>query len=218
MERLKNYIRQIAPLILLVLFLSNSNSKYGIIPFCGFNTKKGFYNEKGEQVFKTTKAKLEDSSGIPDVVVQILKKLQIKVDIGVYLTKDTDNCSATVAQGGRRILIVDSKFLNKVNQETGTEWAAISIIAHEVGHHISGFGRYENPLEAELDADYWSGFVLQKLGASKQAAIKCMKKYGTNMNTESHPNREARIDSILEGYNDGENGEMNNSKCEGCKS
>jgi hypothetical protein len=213
---LNNILKLITATIVLTLLQSNFKNIKGIEPFCGFNSKNGFYSEKEDTVLNAKEVKKDDPSGIADVVSEIMKILQVDVLINVYIVKNTNNCAATTTGGGGRILIIDSNFLAEVNQKSGTEWAAISIIAHEVGHHISGFGRYDSSLKSELDADYWSGFILQKLGASEEASVKCMKQYGTSTNTKTHPNKTARIESIKEGYRDSANGKMDNSKCENC--
>lgn len=185
-------------------------------PFCGFSLKNGYYYEEKAQEYITREAKIGDQSGIPDVVEEIKSKIGIDVPIYVYIAKDEENCFATIGAGGKRILIADHLFLNKVNKGSGTEWAAISIIAHEIGHHIAGFSRRPTQVESELDADYWSGYALQKLGASKDASVKCIMRYGTEHNTSSHPNKYSRAETIKQGWDDARNGGYDNDRCESC--
>lgn len=185
--------------------------------FCGFTAKNGYYTAKKDRVFNATLCELGDESGIADVVAQIKEKLIFQVNIIVYLTEDSDNCFATILKGGNRILIVNPLFLNDVNLKTGNKWSAISIISHEIGHHISGFGRHSNAIEGELDADYWSGFILKKLGAQETDAIKCMQVYAKDEESITHPKKSARISMIKNGWDDAANGIIDYSKCDHCQ-
>jgi hypothetical protein len=185
-------------------------------PFCGFSLKNGYYYQGKEQEYITREAKVGDKSGIPDVVEEIKSKIGIEVPIYVYIAKDEENCFATIGAGGKRVLIADHQFLAKVNKISGTNWAAISIIAHEIGHHIAGFSRRTTQLESELDADYWSGYALQKLGASKDASVKCIMTYGTENDTNSHPNKYSRSKTIKQGWEDASGGSYDNDRCESC--
>lgn len=187
-------------------------------PFCGFSLKDGYFGAgrtKAKQ-FITREAHIGDDSGIPEVVQAVKKQIGFTGDISVYIASKEDNCFATILDG-RRVLIADHLFLNKVDKDAATQWAAISIISHEIGHHIAGFGRHESPLDDELDADYWSGFALMKLGASKSAAIKCIMVYGSEEDSESHPNKYKRSKMIEKGWEDASNGTIDYSKCGDCK-
>src|SRR5207302_1886548 len=86
------------------------------------------------------------------------------------IAEQEDNAFATIASG-RKVLVVDVDFLDQLNRVSRTQWAAIQVIAHEIGHHIAGF--LPNPHLSELSADYWSGQALQRLGSSETAARKC---------------------------------------------
>jgi hypothetical protein len=214
---MKNISRLSALLILLIAgFISVSPTEKKRRPFCGFSLKDGYYYEEKEQQYITREATSGDKSGIPDVVSEIEKKLEMEVPITVYISKNEENCFATIAAGGKRILIADHLFLSKVNKAAGTDWAAISIIAHEIGHHIAGFSRRPTQSESELDADYWSGYALQKLGAGREASIKCIMRYGTEWNTDTHPNKYSRASTIKQGWDDSANGSFDVNRCESC--
>lgn len=74
--------------------------------------------------------------------------------------------AAAVIQNGKRLIIYEESFIRVLTQRTGTKWAAISVMAHEIGHHLSGHtldGRGSLPA-IELEADTFSGNVLQKMG------------------------------------------------------
>ena len=46
--------------------------------------------------------------------------------------------AAAVAYNGKRYLLYNPKFLAAVNRAGHTDWGGISILAHEMGHHLNG--------------------------------------------------------------------------------
>jgi hypothetical protein len=186
-------------------------------PFCGFSLKNGYYYKNNEVVFVTREARIGDKSGIPDVVESIKKQIGTHVQIAVFIEKVGDsNCFATIGAGGKRLLIVDQFFLDHVNKVTGTDWSAISILAHEIGHHIAGFSRRDSQLDAELDADYWSGYFLEKLGASEEESTRCIMTFGTEADTDSHPSKYSRRKAIQQGWTDAKEDRIDSSRCDNC--
>jgi len=57
--------------------------------------------------------------------------------------------------GPNRIIIYNQSFMSKIANNTGTDWAGISILAHEIGHHLMqhtlgvGGGRSDQELAAD---------------------------------------------------------------------
>lgn len=156
-----------------------------------------------------------DPSGVPQVVRQINRALSIDPDFEILILEGENNARAEF-DGVRRILAVDVGFLKRLNREAGTEWGAISVIAHEVGHHIAGFS-LGNSLRRELNADYWSGQALQRLGSSKSAAISAIIELGTDHDTDSHPNKWDRAKKIGQGWTDASEGRIDYSHCMTCR-
>jgi hypothetical protein len=78
----------------------------------------------------------------------------------------------------------------------------MSILAHEVGHHLNGhtlLGTGSTP-NLELEADEFSGFVMRKLGASLAEAQAAIKLIGSERASKTHPGRAQRLASILHGW------------------
>ncbi|WP_420154850.1 hypothetical protein [Siphonobacter sp.] len=183
--------------------------------FCGFDIYKGYYMLPKQQ-YIASESRIGDDTGISDVIQEILNSLKITVPIKVYIAKDENNCFATISNG-KRIIVADHLFLHNVNKHSKTNWGAISILAHEVGHHIAGFANDQaSKLNSELDADYWSGYILHKLGASKDASVKCIMRYGTEHNTSSHPNKYSRAETIKLGWDDALKGSYDIKRCAEC--
>lgn len=117
---------------------------------------------------------------------------------------DINNAVATIINGERYILY-DTNLLDFANNSTHSYWSSISILAHEIGHHLSGHTLNQlssDSHKSELEADKFSGFVLYKMGASLEQAIQTMQKLGTVQDTESHPNKDKRIRAIKSGWNE----------------
>lgn len=103
----------------------------------------------------------------------------------------------------QRIIAFNSQFMATVMKATeNNDWAPISILAHEIGHHLCGHtitaGGSQPPLE--LEADKFSGFVLQKMGAKLEDAQEAMSKLTTEAVSKTHPPRSQRLRAIKEGW------------------
>lgn len=87
------------------------------------------------------------------------------------------NAVATI-QGDQRLILYSQNFISSISTATGTDWAGISILAHEVGHHLNGHtitAEGSRP-KIELEADKFSGFACAKMGASLKEAQIAMEK------------------------------------------
>jgi hypothetical protein len=111
------------------------------------------------------------------------------------------NASA-ISRGADRFIVYNPNFINDVLQRAGTDWAAVSIMAHEVGHHLNnhGYSRGNQQRNDELFADYFSGFILQKLGATIDEAKSAMRVFGAPP-SRTHPGKEQRFLAINNGWN-----------------
>ena len=117
------------------------------------------------------------------------------------------NNALAIIEDGMRYILYDPEFVNSIS-DTSNYWANMSILAHEVGHHINGhtlgssISSYENRIE-ELEADEFSGFVMQKIGATLEQSIDAIASIAAEGDDtySSHPNRARRIKAITKGFN-----------------
>jgi hypothetical protein len=111
--------------------------------------------------------------------------------------------AAAVAYDGKRYLLYNPKFLAAVNRAGHTDWAGISILAHEMGHHLNGHTLRSGGSQPqdELEADEFSGFVLRRLGASLAQAQAAMATVSDDQGSATHPGRMPRLASISQGWN-----------------
>ena len=120
--------------------------------------------------------------------------------------EDINNAVALV-DDGIRYIIYDPVFINSISNDSNY-WSNMSILAHEVGHHINGhtlsftISATENKIE-ELEADEFSGFVMAKLGATLDQATEAIAAISQSGDDtySSHPSKERRIKAITKGYN-----------------
>ena len=121
------------------------------------------------------------------------------------------NNALAMVDDGMRYILYDPEFINSIS-ETSNYWANMSILAHEVGHHINGhtlgasMSAYENRIQ-ELEADEFSGFVMQKIGATLEQAIDAIASLAPSGDDtySSHPNKERRTKAITKGFNNAKN-------------
>lgn len=114
---------------------------------------------------------------------------------------DVPNAQASIYRSTRYVFY-NQLFMMRVKQQTNTDWSSISILAHEIGHHLSGHtldSIGSRPIK-ELEADRFSGFVLAKMGATIEEALVAMNNIANEQGSFTHPPRSARIAAITNGW------------------
>lgn len=110
--------------------------------------------------------------------------------------------AAAVVYGGKRYVLYSPKFIDDLTRATGTKWAAVSVLAHEIGHHLNGhtISAGGSQPSLELEADEFSGFVLRKMGASLEQAQVAMKLAAQQRASKTHPGQYDRLTAIQRGW------------------
>ena len=101
-----------------------------------------------------------------------------------------------------RFIIYNSSFMAAVTENLN-DWAAISIIAHEIGHHLSGHSLElggSRP-RLELEADRFSGFILKRMGANLLQAQLALNALTTEVESTTHPPKSQRLQAVKDGWN-----------------
>lgn len=113
-----------------------------------------------------------------------------------------NNAYATIVRN-QRYIVYDNHFLENLDAHARTKWASISVLAHEMGHHYRNHvvDRQGSTPPKELEADYFSGYVMAKMGASLAEARAAMEKIASNRASASHPARADRLIAIAQGWN-----------------
>ncbi|RKR24949.1 TLP18.3/Psb32/MOLO-1 phosphatase superfamily protein [Acidovorax sp. 93] len=140
------------------------------------------------------------------VVAEIMKYTGLPANFVVVEGK-VPNAAAVIMQGPdkvpRRVIAYNPAFMGEVIQATkSNNWAPVSIMAHEIGHHLSGHtivpGGSQPPIE--LESDKFSGFVLYKMGAPLADAQRAIATLIPEKDGETHPGRKKRLAAIANGW------------------
>jgi hypothetical protein len=133
-------------------------------------------------------------------IENILAYSGIPMNFEVY-SANIDNAVATIINN-KRYIIYDPNLLRIIDKNSNSYWSSMSILAHEIGHHLSGHTMKNdiNNHKRELEADKYSGFILYKMGATLEQAIYTISMLGTETDSESHPSKFKRIKSITSGW------------------
>ena len=136
------------------------------------------------------------------ILKNMLDSINWKENFRVREQNGIQNAYATIINNARWI-IYDNDFLEDIDAYTATKWASISVLAHEMGHHyynhiISGSG---STPPKEIEADAFSGYVMEKLGATLQQSVAAMQAIASDKASSTHPGKKDRVDAITRGWN-----------------
>ena len=141
------------------------------------------------------------------VVAEIMKYTGLPQNFDVLPHPQVPNAAAVILVGDdklpHRVIAYNERFMADVQKATANNnWAPVSIMAHEVGHHLSGHtiqpGGSQPP--TELEADKFSGYVLYKMGALLADAQKAMNTLVPEADGPTHPGRGKRVTAIAGGW------------------
>ena len=112
------------------------------------------------------------------------------------------NIEASVSRG-KKYILYNPEFVASLNNATrNNKWAVMTLLAHEIGHHMNGHTsrRGGDKLALELQADEFAGSVMQKLGATLQESQNVMFYISRTEDSKTHPSRNSRITAIEKGW------------------
>ena len=114
---------------------------------------------------------------------------------------DIPNAAAVIYRS-KRYVLYNPKFINGLNKTAGSTWASVSILAHEIGHHLNGhtLTNTGSRPDIELEADEFSGYILRKLGASLNDAQVAMRVAADVKASHTHPAKADRLKAIASGW------------------
>lgn len=185
----------------------NSNEPLTLLPSGAVNSfpvnDDAFYcNYDGQSTQKQfyTFASQTEMAGMAAL---ILKQVGLPSNFEV-IASNVPNATAfmyTTGTNRTRYIFYSARFFLDVEDSTKTDWGKVSILAHEIGHHLAGHTlTKEKRAGNELEADKFSGFILRRMGATKEESIAAIEKMGSEAGTETHPDKRTRADAILAGW------------------
>lgn len=137
-----------------------------------------------------------------DIVKLMLDSVKWKENFRIKEQNGINNAYATIINQMRWI-VYDNDFLENLDSYAATKWASISVLAHEIGHHYYNhvIKNQGSTIPSEIEADKFSGYVMQRLGASLEQAKAAMEKIGTDRASSTHPAKTDRLNAITTGWN-----------------
>ena len=136
------------------------------------------------------------------IIQEVIDVVGLKPNFDVRATPQVPNAAAVI-YGGKRYILYNPNFFTSLTRATGSKWAAVSVLAHEIGHHLDGhtLSQIGSQPQSELEADEFSGFVLRKMGASLTDAQVAMKTAASQRGSTTHPGQYDRLVAIADGWN-----------------
>ena len=177
------------------VFLANAQEEK--VKSFGYN----YYGQKINEKAFCSQFSFRSKEVAEKAVDEIVRRSGLKRNFYVMECPNTDNCFAAI-QGQTRLIVYDGSFMKKANDLSKSDWGALSILAHEIGHHLQGHTIIEggsDPVK-ELEADEFSGFVMYQMGASLKEAQAAISKLTSDYDGGSHPARPKRLAAIKKGF------------------
>lgn len=162
------------------MFISNS---------CAFN--KSFNNKKVYSFSSDQEAE--------DAMKDIMKLIGLPSNFTIKSANVSNACA--VIYNKKRYILYNPEFMEKINDDSKTHFAEIAILAHEIGHHLSGHTLKEegSNYDDELESDNFSGYMLFKLGATIEEAKSAFNQLPVQ-GSLTHPPKVARIAAVTNGW------------------
>jgi hypothetical protein len=145
-------------------------------------------------------------------VDRILKVAGLTRNFVIKPSEDVDNAESGVDGNNRRYIYYNPAFMDRIKSKARTDWAALAIMAHEIGHHLLGHRTEDEGMtpqeeeeirhRQELEADKYAGFILRYMGATIEEAQSAVEAYGDEVGSTTHPGMRVRLDAIRAGWED----------------
>lgn len=181
--------------ILLFLNIELGYSQYSVCGLTDVQIKQNFINclKKKENVTN-------------HIIDKITEEIGIASSFTYIPCRETYNAAAVINpfNNNARYIVYDDLYFSKIY--ANNKYASLFIIAHEIGHHINGHTiRKDNNISekqrAELEADYFAGFIMFKFGAKEKDIIDVINGFpNPKTDYESHPKNAKRLEYALKGY------------------
>jgi hypothetical protein len=165
---------------------------------------RGFHGVRGGKITRSFQSDAEADAEFKRILSAV--GLGYVTDrITLRATSQTPNAEAFIDdKTGERFIFYNASFMQRVKERAAEDWSPISILAHEVGHHLAFHTAIAgNDQKYELEADYFSGFVLRRLGATLDQAQAAMRVISPKTPGLTHPGLDDRLQAITIGWKDG---------------
>lgn len=102
-------------------------------------------------------------------------------------------------RGGRRLIVYDATVF--VFGEGRTDWIALGVLAHEIGHHLANHVFLDEISRhgQELEADHFAGATVARLGGNLDQAV-AWTALVSEQGSDTHPPRQQRREAATRGW------------------
>ena len=179
-------MRKFNLLVLLLIFLSS------------------FYSQNTDSTLITRDKYISDRDA-KYAVSQIVFYCGLEPNFEIVEDYSIKNANAFIKKR-KRYVKYNPEFLQRISDSLKTDWAAWSVLAHELGHHLLGhtLSKYSISYQNEIEADKFSGFILYQMGATLEESLICIESEGNLHGTKTHPSIEKRVEAITSGWQQAE--------------
>ena len=176
---------------ILALFIAIASS--------GFADPLTNYNDREMKIpIDTSMMKISD---VRDMLQEIIDITGLQTD---FELKEANvlNIEASVSHK-KRYILYNPTYITTLNNLTKNKWAVMTLLAHEVGHHLNGHTIHKggSTPELELEADEFAGFILYKLGATLKQSQHVIYYIAKEKASRTHPSKNSRLTAIEKGWN-----------------
>lgn len=157
-----------------------------------------------EEESETEYYAFEPSDEASNIVRSILQAAG-GLNFNSFILKESNvkNAVATV-ENGKRFILYNTVFLEQFKGDAKTKWAAYTVLAHEIGHHLNNhnFGEKDpkKRKSMELEADKFAGGVCRTLGATLSETTAGIESMNLPGETATHPVKGARVAAVANGW------------------
>lgn len=145
------------------------------------------------------------------LITDMLDRIDIRNRFLIVACRQVDNCQATLYKG-KPYILYNPDFLEEVKRMNFSSadirvstrnWEALTILAHELGHHVNNHLLNPHPdatqREMELEADEFAGAMIFRMGGTIEQA-KAAYLSQPERGTYEHPGRQQRLDAVTRGW------------------
>ena len=152
------------------------------------------------QIKNYSDTSLKKTIGVHEMLQEIMNVTGLQQNFELKQA-DVLNIEASISHR-KRYILYNPAFITTLNDLTKDKWAVMTLLAHEVGHHLNGhtIGKSGSTPELELEADEFAGFILHKLGANLQQSQNVMYYIAKETGSRTHPAKGSRLLAIEIGW------------------
>lgn len=161
----------------------------------------------GDDKFDKETYTFKSTAEAREVIEKIADSVGLPANFKI-LAANVPNAMAVIRDRDRYVLYSEA-FIQRLIDSSATQWAAWTVLAHEVGHHLSGHTLTEvgSRPAIELQADKFAGFAVSRMGATLEQAQACFRQMSPD-GSLTHPGRNARIEAVTLGWRQAQSGKV----------